>query len=70
MFEDYVSLRVLGSRLGLSSGFLKRLADEGKIPFLQVGRQRRFNISQVRAILLKIASAGNSSEEGAVEASK
>lgn len=61
MFEDYVSLRILSSRLGLSGGYLKRLADGGKIPFLQVGRQRRYNISQVREVLLKFSSTENSS---------
>ena len=53
--NEYVSLRVLSSALGLSADYLRGLSDKGLIPYLQVRSQRRFNIAQVNEVLLKLS---------------
>ena len=51
----FVSLDVLAIDLGLPRPYLKRLAEQGRIPSLAVSRWRRFAEEQVRAALCRLA---------------
>ncbi|MBL9000775.1 MAG: hypothetical protein JNK25_06525 [Phycisphaerae bacterium] len=46
-----VNLIGLSHHLGLSRRYLRREADEGRIPYLKAGRTRLFNVEAVRAVL-------------------
>ena len=46
-----LSICELSDRLGVPLNWLKRQADEGKIPFVQAGRRRFFDAFEVLAVL-------------------
>ncbi|MFP4354879.1 MAG: excisionase family DNA-binding protein [Phycisphaerae bacterium] len=54
----YDSLEALAARLCLPKAYLRRLADQGDIPFLQVGRWRRFDPEAVKESLNRLAAEG------------
>ena len=51
MTTAYTSLDGLATALGLPRTYLRELADEGQIPFLDVRGRRRFSEPQVREAL-------------------
>ena len=55
MSSGYLPLDALACRLALPKTFLKRLAQSGRIPHLEVGGRLRFNESQVSVALAKLA---------------
>ena len=58
----YISLDVLAGTLSLPKPYLKKLADDGKIPFLNVSGRRRFNTKSVRAALQKLEKGGSDAD--------
>ena len=48
---EYVSLEALAAALGLPRAYLRRLADDGHIPSLNVNGRLRFDESSVRTAL-------------------
>ena len=55
MATEYLSLTALAARLALPRTYLRRLADERKIPFLNVGGRKRFEEGGVRAALTDLS---------------
>ncbi|MCP4453987.1 MAG: excisionase family DNA-binding protein [Planctomycetes bacterium] len=55
MRPKYISLTRLSEVLGLPKNYLIDHIKQGRIPFLKVGRQHRFDESQVRDTLSHIA---------------
>lgn len=53
--DSVVTLEELSSVLQLSKRWLKRETKAGRLPFLQAGRRRMYNVSAVRAELAKRA---------------
>lgn len=53
--ESYLPLEPAASWLGLPKTHLRRLADTGQVPFIMVGKSRRFRIADVRARLREMA---------------
>ena len=53
----YLSLEALSAMFGLPQTYLKRLADNKAIPFLDVGGRRKFNVEQVAAVLKEFSSS-------------
>lgn len=53
--KEYETITSAGARLGLSDSFLKRLINEGKLPYLRVGRSRMLHLETVRATLVELA---------------
>lgn len=53
--ESYLPLEPAASWLGLPKTHLRRLADTGQVPFILVGKSRRFNLADVRARLSAMA---------------
>lgn len=53
--DSYLPLEPAASWLGLPKTHLRRLADAGQIPFIVVGRSRRFCLTDVRARLRELA---------------
>jgi len=49
--EIYISLNVLSDELGLPRAYLRRLARQGKIPYLRAGNQIRFLLDEVAEAL-------------------
>jgi hypothetical protein len=54
--EHLVTKRELARELRLPTAWLKAEADADRIPFLLVGRDRRFNVEAVRRALLRRAA--------------
>lgn len=55
MFKnEYISLELISARLNLPEKYLKELIEEGKIPYLAVGKRKRFQEQAVRAALSEI----------------
>lgn len=54
--QNLVSLDSLAATLHLSRPWLRAEADAGRIPFLEVGRRRLFNVEAVRRVLAQQAS--------------
>ena len=50
--EKFLPLHVLAMRLGIPAAWLKSEADAGRIPSLQAGRRRLFDLEAVRETLL------------------
>ncbi len=48
-------LEPAASWLGLPKSHLRRLADRGEVPFILVGKSRRFHLADVRARLSELA---------------
>lgn len=56
MFENsYIPIKRLSTRLGLSARYLKKLADDGLIPSLEINGRLRFNPSQAQDALDQLA---------------
>ena len=53
--ESYISINVLSKELGLPRAYLRRLAKQGKIPYLRAGNQVRFLIDDVSEALKGLA---------------
>lgn len=76
MKTQYLSLEVLASVLGLPKSYLRQLTKQKQIPSLKVGGRMRFQESDVRDALSKMAqqtkSANDDSQQGhlAIEGSK
>ncbi len=47
----FVPLYTLARRSGIPEAFLKKEADAGRIPYIQAGRRRLFNQTDVEAVL-------------------
>lgn len=60
--EKYISIGVLTQETGLPKAFLKRCADEGKIPVLKTPKKLLFKLSAVQQALDKIATNGGINE--------
>lgn len=60
---ELLTLRELARRLQLSQSWLHEEADRGRIPFLQAGRRRLYNLQAVEQALLDRASAHEPGEE-------
>lgn len=54
----YISLELLAIRVNLPQKYLSELVKSGKLPFLQVGKWKRFNIYAVQAALAKLEKKG------------
>ncbi|GAF76833.1 unnamed protein product [marine sediment metagenome] len=54
----YISLEALAATLKLPQKFLRELADNRKIPFLNVNGRLRFNPEVVQTILDQMATEG------------
>lgn len=54
--EQYIPLDALAARLGLPKTYLKRLADENRLPMLSVNGSRRFLESAVQKVLNEMAA--------------
>ena len=54
MKSQYLSLEALAATLGLPQGYLRNLASEGQIPFLDVNGRKRFYEEDVRDALKKM----------------
>ena len=52
--NEYSSLELISARLNLPEGYLKELVEEGRIPYLAVGKRKRFQLNTVRTALDKI----------------
>lgn len=52
--DDYISLESISARLNLSVKYLQQKVKVGQIPFLTVGKRKRFRESAVREALAKI----------------
>lgn len=63
--EKYISLAALAAKTKLSPKFLNELAEARKIPFLQIGKQKRFKPSSVQSALDDMAAGkqGASNEQ-------
>ena len=59
----FLPLGPLATRLGLPRQFLRRLAIEGAIPCLKIGRRMMFNQDQVEEALVLLAEAGTKPPE-------
>lgn len=57
---SFLPLEPAAMKLGLPVAYLRRLADEGVVPCLRIGRRRLFNCDDVAAVL-----RGNCVERGA-----
>lgn len=58
MFNDeYIQLELISARLNLPEKYLKELVEDGKIPYLAVGKRKRFQEQAVRAALNDIEQA-------------
>jgi len=55
MKTQYLSLEALAAVLGLPQNYLRQLAKQKRIPSLKVGGRMRFQESEVREALVKIA---------------
>ena len=53
--ESYLPLEPAASWLGLPKTHLRRLADRGEVPFILVGKSRRFHLADVRIRLRELA---------------
>lgn len=53
--ESYLPLEPAASWLGLPKAYLRHLADRGQVPFILVGKSRRFCLADVRARLRELA---------------
>jgi excisionase family DNA binding protein len=53
MATKLISLAELSDLTGLPMAWLRREADEGRLPYLRVGRRRMFDPEAVRAALTK-----------------
>ena len=63
--DTFVSIHEASRDLGLPLAWLKREAEESRIPSLKVGRQLRFNVAQVeRALKIRAAADGCMLEDG------
>lgn len=56
--SEYLPLDALAVTLGLPRTYLRRLAREGEIPVLDVNGRQRFDESQVREALRRLAAEG------------
>ena len=56
--NTYISLDHLAARLGLPKTYLKQLAQQRSVPFLQVSGRMKFNPVQVQQALDLMASQG------------
>jgi hypothetical protein len=64
MFDDsYIPLESLVTRLSLPKKYLKRLAEAGDIPCLNVNGHYRFNEQDVRHALTALAINSNNHEQ-------
>lgn len=54
----YFSLEALAARLQLPKAYLRRMANENRIPSLSVGGRLRFNPLAVQAALDRLAEEG------------
>ena len=54
---EYIPEEVLAIRLGLPKTYVKRLVREHRIPYLKVGRWKRYDEQAVRQVLAKLAEA-------------
>ena len=55
MKMQYLSLEALSATLGLPHQYLRNLAAEGHIPFLDVNGRKRFSEREVREALASLA---------------
>jgi len=51
--RNFIPLDVLALKLALPGKWLRQEVDAGRIPYLQVGRRRLFDLETVRAALVK-----------------
>lgn len=55
MFENqYISLELISAKLNLPEKYLSELVIQGKIPYLSVGKRKRFKEQAVRTALNRI----------------
>ena len=59
---EYIPLDALAAMLRLPRAYLRRLAEQGKIPSLNVNNYRRFNPAAVQAALDELAKGGDHAE--------
>ena len=53
--HDLVGVTEAARKLGVSPGFLRKAADEGKIPCYRLGSTRRFDLKEVLRHMRKLA---------------
>jgi excisionase family DNA binding protein len=56
--QKYISMELLAVRLNLPQKFLTELVEKGKLPFLKVGKWKRFDIDAVRKALAELQTKG------------
>lgn len=61
---EFMSLDALAGRLALPRAYLRRLAREGVIPALHVGRWMRFDEGAVREALHELSLGNGDGESG------
>jgi excisionase family DNA binding protein len=67
MLTDYVSLECLALQLALPKTYLKRLADSGKLPYIDTGNGRkRFQEQSVREALSQIEQQSLTTTKGVI----
>lgn len=59
MDNTFIPLHCLAGRLDLPMTFLKRLADEKKIPFIVAGKRKRFNQADVCNAIRRMTTSQN-----------
>lgn len=64
MVNEYISLEALAAILGLPKMYLRRLANQGLIPYLDVGGRKRFIEGEVRKVLTEMSAIKNNAREG------
>ena len=62
MDTTYITLTLLSRKLGLSKQTIKRLANQKKIPVLNIGNRLRFNFVAVQQALNDLAAKGGINE--------
>jgi excisionase family DNA binding protein len=64
MITDYISLECLALQLALPKAYLRRLVDNGKLPYIDIGNGRlRFQEQAVRQALDRLAEQGRHDEQ-------
>ena len=58
MIIQYLTLEALATILALPRTYLRDLANQGQIPYLDVNGRKRFIESEVRGVLAKRAAKG------------
>jgi len=59
MTKQYLSLEALAATLGLPQKYIKNLAQQGQIPFLNVNGRKRFCEPEVRDALSELSKGKN-----------